>query len=55
MFTKVLIDGDETALVIGADFRRWYVGIAIETPQAGIRVAVFRVGPFLVQLIHRFK
>ncbi len=50
---KSLYDSEDFQVVVGCEFRRWYVGIAYETDDLTYSAAVLRVGPFYVQFVRR--
>jgi len=50
---KVLYDSEDFQAIVGCGLRRWYVGIAYETDDLTYDAAVFRIGPFYLQLVKR--
>jgi len=50
---KAIVDTQTTAVVLGVDFFRWYVGVAYESPQEDVRMFVFRLGPLFLHVINR--
>lgn len=51
---KSLYDNREDfAIVVGVEWSRWYVGVAVEAPQQDVRIAVFRIGPLFLHILNR--
>lgn len=50
---KAILDTPTTAVVVGVDFFRWLVGVSYESPQADVRMFVFRFGPLYLHVINR--